>query len=39
MLEHGRIVQRGTEAELLAEEGPFRRLSQTLQGSLNRRVA
>jgi len=30
VVEHGRILQRGTEAELLAEEGPFRRLAQAL---------
>ena len=29
VLEHGRIVQRGTERELAAQEGPFRRLAQT----------
>jgi ABC-type multidrug transport system fused ATPase/permease subunit len=33
VVEKGRIVQRGTEAELLAEEGPFRRLAQTLHGA------
>ncbi len=32
VLEHGRIVQRGTERELLATEGPFRRLAHTLDG-------
>ena len=31
VVEHGRIVQRGTEATLLAEDGPFRRLATTLQ--------
>ena len=30
VIEKGRVAQRGTEAELLAEEGPFRRLSETL---------
>jgi ABC-type multidrug transport system fused ATPase/permease subunit len=30
VVEHGRIVQRGTEAELLAQEGPFRRLAHGL---------
>jgi ABC-type transport system involved in cytochrome bd biosynthesis fused ATPase/permease subunit len=30
VVEHGRIVQRGTERALLAEEGPFRRLATTL---------
>src|SRR5205807_3792436 len=31
VIEHGRIVQRGTERELLAEEGPFRRLARDLR--------
>jgi ABC-type multidrug transport system fused ATPase/permease subunit len=31
VIEHGRIVQRGTERELLAESGPFRRLAHTLE--------
>jgi ABC-type multidrug transport system fused ATPase/permease subunit len=39
VVEHGRIVQRGTEAELLAEDGPFRRLARTLQGPAIPRVA
>jgi len=30
VVEHGRILQRGTEGELLAEDGPFRRLAQAL---------
>ena len=30
VVEHGRIVQRGTELELLAQEGAFRRLAETL---------
>ena len=30
VVEHGRIVQRGTERELLAKEGPFRRLAHKL---------
>jgi ABC-type multidrug transport system fused ATPase/permease subunit len=30
VVEDGRIVQRGTERELLAEAGPFRRLAETL---------
>ena len=32
VIEHGRIVQRGTERELLAEDGPFRRLAHDLTG-------
>jgi ABC-type multidrug transport system fused ATPase/permease subunit len=39
VLEKGRITQRGTEAELLAEEGPFRRLAVTLHGMPVRDVA
>ena len=39
VLEKGRITQRGTEAELLAEEGPFRRLAATLHGMPVRDVA
>lgn len=31
VIERGRIVQRGTEQALLAEDGPFRRLAQTLE--------
>ncbi|HEY5058123.1 MAG TPA: ABC transporter ATP-binding protein [Gaiellaceae bacterium] len=34
VIEHGRIVQRGTEAELLAQEGAFRRLAHGLEGEL-----
>jgi ABC-type multidrug transport system fused ATPase/permease subunit len=35
VVDHGRIVQRGTERELLAEEGPFRRLAHdVLRGPL-----
>jgi ABC-type multidrug transport system fused ATPase/permease subunit len=33
VVEHGRIVQRGTEAELLAQEGPFKQLARTLHGA------
>ncbi len=33
VMEHGRITQRGRFDELLAEEGPFRRLASQLQGS------
>jgi ABC-type multidrug transport system fused ATPase/permease subunit len=32
VVEHGNIVQRGTERELLAVDGPFRRLAHTLDG-------
>ena len=31
-IERGTIVQRGTENELLAEDGPFRRLAHDLSG-------
>jgi len=31
VVEHGRIVQQGTELELLAADGPFRRLAQNLE--------
>jgi ATP-binding cassette subfamily B protein len=32
VVEHGRIVQRGIERELLATDGPFRRLARDLAG-------
>jgi ABC-type multidrug transport system fused ATPase/permease subunit len=32
VIENGQIIQRGTERELLAVEGPFRRLAHTLEG-------
>jgi ABC-type multidrug transport system fused ATPase/permease subunit len=32
VVEHGEIVQRGTERELLAVDGPFRRLARDLRG-------
>jgi len=32
VVENGRIVQRGTERELLTQDGPFRRLAHTLDG-------
>jgi ABC-type multidrug transport system fused ATPase/permease subunit len=32
VVEHGRIVQQGSERELLAQDGPFRRLAHTLEG-------
>ena len=35
VVEHGRITQRGTERELLATDGPFRRLARDLQGAIN----
>jgi ATP-binding cassette subfamily B protein len=33
VIDHGRIVQRGSEPELLAADGPFRRLAQALDVS------
>ena len=33
VIEHGRIVQRGTERELLAQDGPFRRLAHDLSAA------
>jgi ABC-type multidrug transport system fused ATPase/permease subunit len=39
VLERGRIVQRGTEAQLLAEDGPFRRLAHTFLGAATQQVA
>jgi ABC-type multidrug transport system fused ATPase/permease subunit len=33
VVEHGRITQRGTERELLAVDGPFRRLAHELSGA------
>jgi ATP-binding cassette subfamily B protein len=35
VVEHGRIVQRGTESELLGEDGPFRRLARDLRGPVS----
>ncbi|HET8752640.1 MAG TPA: ABC transporter ATP-binding protein [Gaiellaceae bacterium] len=32
VVENGQIIQRGTERELLAADGPFRRLAHTLDG-------
>jgi ABC-type multidrug transport system fused ATPase/permease subunit len=32
VIERGRIIQRGGERELLAQEGPFRRLAHSLEG-------
>ena len=32
VIEKGRVTQRGSEAELLAEDGPFRRLAETMHG-------
>jgi ABC-type multidrug transport system fused ATPase/permease subunit len=34
VVEHGRITQRGSERELLATDGPFRRLARDLQGAI-----
>jgi ABC-type multidrug transport system fused ATPase/permease subunit len=39
VIERGRIVQRGTERELLAEDGPFRRLTHDLTGGTGVRTA
>ena len=36
VIEHGRIVQRGTERQLLAEDGPFRRLARDLRQGVTR---
>ena len=33
VIEHGRIAQRGSERELLAEDGPFRRLAHALEAA------
>ncbi|MEI7759849.1 MAG: ABC transporter ATP-binding protein [Thermoleophilia bacterium] len=33
VIEHGYVTQRGTEAKLLAEDGPFRRLAETMHGA------
>ena len=32
VVEHGHIVQRGSEGELLQQDGPFRRLAHALEG-------
>ena len=32
VVENGQIVQRGTERELLSQDGPFRRLAHSLEG-------
>ena len=39
VMERGRITQRGTYDDLIAVDGPFRRLATTLQGVTERRVA
>jgi ABC-type multidrug transport system fused ATPase/permease subunit len=39
VVEHGRIVQRGSEAALLEDDGPFRRLARTLHGAPARRTS
>ncbi|HEX6491497.1 MAG TPA: ABC transporter ATP-binding protein [Gaiellaceae bacterium] len=36
VIEHGAITQRGTERELLAVDGPFRRLASDLRGAVSR---
>jgi ABC-type multidrug transport system fused ATPase/permease subunit len=36
VVEHGRITQRGSERELLAVDGPFRRLARDLEGTVPR---
>ena len=36
VVEHGRIVQRGTERDLLAQDGPFRRLARDLRQGVTR---
>ena len=36
VIEHGAITQRGTEKELLAADGPFRRLASDLSGAVSR---
>jgi ABC-type multidrug transport system fused ATPase/permease subunit len=38
VLEGGRLVQEGTHAELLAEDGMYRRLSE-IQGALEAEIA
>ena len=39
VIEKGHVTQRGTEAQLLAEDGPFRRLAQTMHGMPVRDIA
>ena len=39
VVEHGRIVQRGTERELLAEDGPFLRLARDMSGTAEPQAA
>ncbi|MFL6066438.1 MAG: ABC transporter ATP-binding protein [Gaiellaceae bacterium] len=36
VIEHGQIAERGTETELLAEDGPFRRLARDLRAGVTR---
>jgi ABC-type multidrug transport system fused ATPase/permease subunit len=35
VIEHGQIAQRGTERELLAQDGPFRRLARDLRAGIS----
>jgi len=39
VMERGRVVQRGTERELLAQEGPFRNLAHALDGGADELAA
>jgi ABC-type multidrug transport system fused ATPase/permease subunit len=39
VIERGHVTQRGTEATLLAEDGPFRRLAETMHGMPSRGLA
>ena len=39
MIEHGRIVERGTYRQLLARDGPFRRLAAELDRYCSRAMS